>query len=91
MLIVANLGVDILVGEPGKQQNNLICLPTEKVVVFANERQPCRASYAPDTTDYMLARAATDYTLQPGEQIEIKLLNNLTNSSHVAITPRPCH
>ena len=91
MIIVANLGTDILIGEPGKLENNLVCLPKDKIVVFANEKQPCNAPYAPEADDYLLARADVNYVLQPGEQIEIKLSGKLKGFSHVAISPRASH
>ena len=53
MLVVANLGVDCLIGEPGKAQNNLICLPQQKLVVFGNESDSCYAPYQTKQQSYV--------------------------------------
>ena len=36
MLVVANLGVPCLMGEPAKRRNNIICLPRHKMIIIAN-------------------------------------------------------
>ena len=35
VLIVKDLGVECLIGEPGKQFNNIICLPLKKIIIIA--------------------------------------------------------
>ena len=88
VLIVLNLGVDCLIGEPGKANNNLVCLPKKKLVIFANENEKCQAPYLP-SNPYLLARAKTAEILQPGDQIEVDLPVPFQSVSHVAVSPRP--
>ena len=88
MLVISNLGVKCLIGEPGKALNNLICLPKQKIVLFANENPSCYAPYMTQEQLYTLARTAKATTLDPGEQILYELPNNLKHLSHVVITPR---
>ena len=88
MLVVSNLGVDCLIGEPGKAQNNLICFPQQKLVVFGNEPVSCYAHYNNKQQPYVLARAQKNVSLLPGEQIKFELPTEFNTISHVAITPR---
>ena len=37
MLVVQDLGIQCLIGEPGKELNNIICLPKRKLVIFAGD------------------------------------------------------
>ena len=88
MLVVVNLGVDCLIGEPGKALNNLVCLPRQKLVVFANETNDCHAKYVASKHPYVLARAVSDTMLFPGERLKFELPSDLKSFSHLAVSPR---
>ena len=89
MIVVANLGIACLVGEPGKAHNNLICLPQKKLIIFGNEHGQCQAPYVTNDSQYTLARAVCSVVILPGEQINFELPQDLKYASHVAISPRP--
>ena len=89
MLVVANLGVDCLIGEPGKTLNNIVCLPKQQIVVLAIENDVCQVPYYSANQRYVLARATRSIMLQPGDEIEVDLPTDLQHLSHVHVTPRP--
>ena len=66
LLVVNNLGVQCLIGEPGKQSNNIICLPKRKLVVFAGGNSIQQAPYFTEKQKYVLARATSNVKLLPG-------------------------
>ena len=88
LLVVKNLGVACLIGEPGKEFNNIICLPKRKLVLLAGGTDIHHAPYYEDKVKYHLARAPKTTLLQPGEQICYSLPPDFEFTSHVAITPR---
>ena len=89
VLIVANLGADCLLGEPAKELNNIICLPRQKLVLFSHGNTVHYADYDKSTPKYHLLRAITNVTLQPGDQLKIRLPDEFSTDSVVAVTPRP--
>ena len=54
MLIVANLGVKCLLGEPAKRMNNIICFPRHKTVIVANGNEVHHVPYVLDKPKYSL-------------------------------------
>ena len=90
MLVVQDLGVQCLIGEPGKELNNIICLPKRKLVIFAGDKEIHQTSYYTEKHKYTLARAPTAACLHPGEQICYSLPEDFANVSHVTVTPRNC-
>ena len=47
VLVIANLGVSCIIGEPGKTRNNIICLPKQKIILLASENDVHQVPYAP--------------------------------------------
>ena len=88
VLVVRKLGIPCLLGEPGKLNNNIICLPQRKIVILAGNQDVHHAPYLTDKDRYNLARVSKTVTLQPGEQLLYSLPSNLCSISHVAVTPR---
>ena len=88
VLVVNNLGIGCLIGEPGKAHNNIICLPRKKNIVLAGGDDIHNVPYYSETPGYTLARAVKSVILQPNEQIRYKLPDKLSTCSHVLITPR---
>ena len=88
MLVVQGLGVQCLIGEPGKETNNIICLPKQKLVIFVGHNDIKQTPYYTEQHRYVLARAPTATTLKPGDQICYSLPQEFANTTHVTVTPR---
>ena len=89
VLIVQQLGVSCLIGKPGIENNNIICLPKKKIVVLAGGSSVHHTSYSQKNQNYVLARAVQAVTLQPNDSIAYCLPVPLNHHQYVAITPRP--
>ena len=87
ILVVQNLGVACLIGEPGKQENNIICLPKKKLIILGNGTAH-HTPYLSSENEYVLAKAIANQTLKPNEGFSYKLPAHLAHASHVAVTPR---
>ena len=90
VITVSDLGTKILVGEPGKRDNNIVTLPTEKLIEFRNTKNNITMPYHSSKkgkNDYMLARIQRSTTLQPGESVDVPLNEEMTDRN-LAITPR---
>ena len=88
VLIIKNLGVDILIGEPGKKTNNIVCWPRQEMILFADHMHT--ASYFKAKKLYMLARVSTPTELEPGEAWTLQLPSNMAHLERVLISPRVC-
>ena len=74
VLVVEKLGIDCLIGEPGKAANTIICLPRKKIIVFAGDNDIQQVPYSEHKPNsHVLARATQSITLLPGEQIHYQL------------------
>ena len=87
VLIVQNLGVQCLIGEPGIESNNIICLPQKRMIILAGGDSTHHTPYLPNQ-DYVLARAISSTTLYPGEQLVYSLPAEMKQLSYVTATPR---
>ena len=88
MLVVQQLGVHCIIGEPGMEANNIICLPKQKVILLAGGKSIQHTPYLSQDYGYVLARSDKSYTLRPGEQIKYPLPAYLLHASHVTVTPK---
>ena len=88
VLVIANLGVSCIIGEPGKTRNNIICLPKQKIILLASENDVHQVPYSPEDHKYTLARAKANLILAPGEEIKFQLPDSLKLEEHLAVTPR---
>ena len=88
MLIVQNLGVACLIGQPGIEANNIICLLKKKIIILAGSGSVQHTPFLSHDDGYNLARAHKACTIAPGESFELPLPFHMANCSHVAITPR---
>ena len=86
VLIVTNLGVSCLIGEPAKRKNNIVCLPRQKVVVFASGQEAKYAHYA-DRSNYTLLRATTTESILPNECVKFQLPDFLKQEPVVNVIP----
>ena len=76
VVVVKNLGSDILIGEPGKMDNNIVTFSTQKLIQLqaVNGRVvklPYRSRRGAPTNDYQAFRIKTSTTLYPGQQLDI--------------------
>ena len=55
VLVIANLGVDCLLGEPAKIKNNIIYLPRQKIVVIAKGKDVEYVPYSQNSHGYLLS------------------------------------
>ena len=88
VLVVNSLGVDCLIGEPGKANNNIICLPRKKQIILAGDDDVHVLPYYTELPQHTIARAVNTTQLPPGEQIHYKLPDIFASTSHVVVTPR---
>ena len=88
VLVIANLGISCLLGEPGKKLNNIICLPRHKLVVIASGESVHYTQYADTSDKYSLIRAVSTQTLAPGDFLSYKLPDQLCYKPFVNIIPR---
>ena len=87
VLVIRNLGVDVLIGEPGKKQNNIVCWPKQEMILFADALHT--APYFKAKKPYTLARVSNPTVLQPGEEWEFALPSNMAHLNYVSVAPRP--
>ena len=87
VLVIRDLGIDVLIGEPGKKVNNIVCWPKQETVLFADHMQS--ASYYKAKKLYTLARVTTSTTLFPGEEWDFQLPSNMAELDRVMVAPRP--
>ena len=66
VLVINNLGVDVLIGEPGKEHNNIICLPKKKYIIIAGGKTLKMVRYM-NTKEFELAQSKVSTVLQPRE------------------------
>ena len=88
VLAVHNLGVNCIIGEPGKAANNIICLPRKKIILLAGDNDVHETPYEIDGPQHALIRAVASISLQPGDQIKYKLPLHMANTENVIVTPR---
>ena len=89
VVVIKSLGVDCLVGEPGKEVNNIICLPRQKMVVFAGGEKIHTAPYLDkQKLGYKILRPRTALILQPGDRMECDVPDSLRHLEYLTLTPR---
>ena len=88
MLIVNQLGIPCLIGQPGIEENNIICLPKKKIIILAGHGTVHHTPYASSECQFSLARAVQSSTLLPGDQISYQLPADMAHASTIAVTPK---
>ena len=87
VLVIRNLGVEVLIGEPGKKVNNIVCWPKQEAILFADIMKS--APYYKPKLPYTLARVETPVVLHPGEEWSFQLPAEMASLEHVMVAPRP--
>ena len=76
VIVVKNLGSSVLVGEPGKCDNNIITFPRQKLIQLTDihsgvVKLPYHSRRGPPPQHYQAQQMKNRTTLYPGQQIEI--------------------
>ena len=93
MVVVRNLGVDILVGEPGKADNKVVTIPHKKVIeVLDDAGRKVVLPYCPKNrktcNNYAPCKAMKNEVIFPDESIVYELPPKMQNESVINISPR---
>ena len=91
VIVVDKLGCDVLVGEPAKGENNIITIPSKKLILFSHKGKTVVEPYlnvnkAGDT--YAVGRVSKKTTLYPGDSYTLPLPQQFYSCQHVAVNPR---
>ena len=89
ILVVRDLGCDLLCGEPGKSDNNIITIPRSRVILFCFQGQTYPVSYLSiSKSKYSVCRVSAAKTIFPRDSFELQVHERFLKDSHVAITPK---
>ena len=88
-LIVENLGVEVLVGEPGKGDNKIVTLPHLKTIQVEDDLgNQVELDYSAQKKPVRhLCRSLKTQVVYPGETVEYQVPENLQNGEPVIVTP----
>ena len=90
MVIVRNLGVDVLIGEPGKKDNLIVTYPHKRLVEFSSKNGKrikipySMTSRLPETSHH--CKAIKNEVVYPGEYLSVQLPVHSRSLSYVTIT-----
>ena len=92
-VVVSNLGVDVLVGEPGKADNKITTIPHKKKIKIVSDNAkeiilPYKCRISQKNNSYSTCRAIRSYTCFPGDKVNQMLDPHMHHHSHVCISPR---
>ena len=91
VLVVENLEADVLMGEPGKKDNDVCTKPKEeKIMINRNGRQYVTSYYKPGggRHHYAAVKMTKTEKLQEGDFIKVEVPEEMKNCEEVLITPR---
>ena len=91
VVVVQNLGCDVLVGEPAKGANNIITIPASKTILFYLDGKYIPQSYLSANTKgqlYEVARVSKTTTLYKGDTLHLTLPDKFKHATHVSVNPR---
>ena len=93
LIVVKNLGVDILVGEPAKVDNEIVTIPHERLVEMNNiagkrVKLPYSSRQASPQHYTFRCKTPVNETIYPKTKKKIKLPSRLRHAKVVAITPK---
>ena len=88
VLIVQNLGVACIIGQPGIIRNNIVHLPKKKLILLAGGQNVHQVPVNQSNVQHSIARADVNLTLLPNETLSYELPFTLARSETVAVTPK---
>ena len=90
-IVVEGLEADVLLGEPGKRDNDLWTRASEKRVYVGKGDQQYSTSYFElkhAKKGYGVARSVKSQVIPPGQSINIDIPDNLLDNEEVLVSPR---
>ena len=90
VVLVKNLGTNMLVGEPGKVDNSIVTLPNKTLFTLDLNNHLVQLTTSPNETGQSkveLLRSKKNTVLYPTESLQIDV-SHIFNNSEVAVTPR---
>ena len=91
-LVISNLGVDLLIGQPTKVDTSMVSVPHKRIVYFRDinnlEKSVPYCSLSPNGKQYMSVTARKCMLLYPNEDITVQLPSQFTGSQKVCVTPK---
>ena len=93
VVIVTNLGVDVLVGEPGKADNKIVTIPHRKLIETVDSsgkivKIPYSLGKRNSKILYASCRAVQSRTLYPGHTLAFQVPREFQSLSYVNVSPR---
>ena len=91
VVIVKNLGVDVLIGEPGKVDNNMTTHPNKRMIeIGIKTGQPMLFPYYHDKGGGTVhhCKAVQKEVVYPQQSLRVELPANIQNESYVKISPQ---
>ena len=93
MVVVQNLGNNILIGDPGKQDNKIITIPHSKSIEMISDLGnkivlPYAPKIIPQIKGHDTCRAVKDETIYANQFIDVKLPADFQSGEYVAISSR---
>ena len=91
ILVISNLGVDLLIGQPMKVDTNMVSVPHKRLVYFrdvngADMKVPYYS--VENGHSYMSFNSKNCMVLYPGEEIDIDLPDSFSNARKVCVVPK---
>ena len=91
-IVVKRLGVDILIGEPGKVDNMISTIPHKKIIITKDDdgketRLKYHSRCLNNYSDYVRGISTESRTLYPSDSYKLQLSKPMPEQSKVAITP----
>ena len=92
MIVVNNLGVDILIGEPGKADNEILTIPHKQKIEFKSTKGkqitvPYSTKWLPNSVCAVMCKSEQIQTIYPGHQIQVEVPFNLRRVKRFSVTP----
>ena len=92
LVVVKNLGVDLLVGEPAKSDNEIVTFPHQRLIEMWNSAgKRVKLPYfskVKSPTSIFQCKAPSNETIYPSAKLRIKLPVNFWGAGSVIITPK---
>ena len=91
MIVVKNLGVDILIGEPGKKDNLIVTFPHKRMVQLRADngdviKVPYRNKFE-DVNGVHHCKSTVNVVIYPGQSVAVKLPIHLRSLTHAFVVP----
>ena len=93
MVVVRNLGVDILIGEPGKVDNEIVTMPLKRLIEMNDvNKKRVKFQYLSKSKNLhnplFVCKSIKSETIYPNQAINVKLPIHLRNLSQVTVTTK---